>query len=107
MAEQITEQSSEVFAVLGKVVQLFQRRRDVAREYGMAQAENLPLRREAEHGKHIGLLDVRAAKTDQLIERALSVAHAAIGAAGDRIQCRFINRDVLFPCDIRELLHDE
>ena len=48
--------------------------------------EQLALRGQAEHREHVGFLDFVAAKADELVERGFGVAHAAFGAAGDRVQ---------------------
>ena len=91
MIQQISEQSSEILAVLRQFVQPAQRGLNVAGEYGLAQTENLTLGGEPEHGEHIGFLDFAAAKTDELVERGFGVAHGAVRAARDGVERRFVN----------------
>src|ERR1051325_5284374 len=86
MAEKVGEQAAEIFAVLGEVVEFAQDRFDFAVEDGGDHRENLRARSEAEHRKNVRFDDFVAAKTDQLIERRFGVAHAAFGAASDRVQ---------------------
>ena len=107
MVQQIAQQPAQVFAAARQFVQLRERGGNFAGENGVAQFENLALRREAEHRKHVGLLDFVAAKTDELVERGFGVAHAAVGAARDGVQRGGVNLDFFLPGNFREMLGDE
>ncbi len=107
MIQQIGEQPAQVFAMLRQIVQLTQGRRNLSGEHSPAEFQNLTLRGQAEHGEHVGFLNLVAAKADELVERALGIAHPAIGAAGNRKQRRVINLHLFQFCDVREVLDDQ
>ena len=107
MVQQIAEQPAKVFAAARELVQLRERGLDFAGQHGAAQFENLVLRREAEHREHVGLLDLVAAKADELVERGFGVAHPAVRAARDGVQRGGVNRDFFLAGNFREMLRDE
>ena len=86
MVQQVGEQPAEVFAVVGQVVQLAQRALDLAGQHRARQLQQLALGRQAEHREHVRLLDLVAAKADELVEGGFGVAHGALGAAGDGVE---------------------
>jgi len=61
----------------------------------------------AEHGKHVGFLDFIAAKTNELVERGFGVAHSTIRAAGDGVECGWVNFYFFLLRDFGEVLRDE
>ena len=107
MREQVCEQASEVLAAAREVVQFAQGRLGLAVENRLRDRDDLRLRGETEHREHVGLLDAVAAKTDELIERGLGVAHAAIRAARDRLERGVIDLDAFLRGDVLEVADDE
>ncbi len=107
MVQQIAEQPAQVFAAARQFVQLRERGGNFAGQNGVAQFQNLVLRREAEHRKHVRLLDFVAAKTDELVQRGFGVAHPAVGAARDGVQRGGVNRHLFLRGDFREMFRDE
>ena len=53
---------------------------DFARQHRARKVQQLALRREAEHRKHVRLLDLVTAKADELVQRGLGVAHGTLGS---------------------------
>ena len=105
--QKIGDQPAEVFATRRQLVQFANRRGAVGRKDRSSQRQQLPLRSEAEHRKHIGLDDVVAAKADELVERGLGVAHAAVGTAGDRVQRGAVNRHAFLLRDLAEVRNNQ
>ena len=83
VVEQVGDEAAEVLAALREVVQLTERGVHLAREHGAGEREQLCACGEAEHREHVGLGDFIAAKANELIERGLGIAHAAVRAARD------------------------
>ena len=107
MVQQIGQQPAQVLAVFGQFVQLSQRGLHFAGQNGPGQIENLAPRREAEHRKHIALLNLFAAKADELVERGFRVAHSAVGAAGDGVQRRVVDLHFFLLRDLSQVSDDE
>ena len=105
--QQVTDQPTEVLALIGEGVELGQRPSRVAGEDGLRKRKQLALRRQPEHRQHIRLCDVLAAKTDELVERRLGVAHAAFRAARDGEQRPLVDRHLFLAADILEMPGDE
>ena len=80
---------------------------DFTGQNGLAQAENLALRGQAEHGEHVGFLDFVAAKADELVEGGFGVAHGAVRAAGDGVERRLVNFHLFLFRNVREVFDDE
>ena len=93
--------------MIAQIVQLSQRRLDLARQHCAGELEQLALRRQAEHGKHVGLLDAVAAETDELVEGGFGVTHGTGGAAGDRGERRRLHVYFLLTGDVGQVLDDK
>jgi len=107
MIQQIGEQPSKVFPVSRQSIQFGQRGLNFTGEDGPAQAQDLTLSGEAEHGKHVRLLDFVTAKADKLVEGGFGVAHGAIRTAGDSLERGFANFHLLQLRDVSEVFGDE
>ena len=107
MLEQVTEELAQILPVLRQLVEFPEHGRDVALEQAVRQRQQLPLRREAEHREHIRLHDLLPAKTDELVERRLRVAHAAVRAARDGLERRFLDGHVLLARDQAQVIHHQ
>ena len=107
MLQQVSHQSAEFLPLPGESVEFSQHLRGVSREDGVRQREQLFLRRQAEHREHIAFIDVVTTKTDELIERRLCVAHAALRAAGDRVKRLLGGVHVFVPANVLEMFRDK
>ena len=107
MREQVGEEAGEVFAAAGEVVQFAQRRLGLAVEDGLGDGDDLGLRGEAEHREDVGFLNAVAAEADELVERGLGVAHAAVRTARDGLEGGVIDLHLFFFGDLLEVADDE
>ena len=83
MIQQIANQPAQLLAARGQFMQLPQRASGVRPQHGLTQRQHLRLRSETEHRQHVAFLDGFATKTDELIQRALGIPHAAVGTTGN------------------------
>ena len=73
----------------------------------MAQLENLVLGRQTKHRKHIRFFNLVSAKADELVQRGLGIAHAALRPASDGLQRGFIDLHVFQFRDMGEMFGDK
>ena len=107
VGQQIAQQSPEVLAGARELVEETQRRRGVARQQRPGEFPQLRPGRETEHAQHVAFGHLVAAKTDQLVEGRLRVAHAAVRAPGDGIQRGFVDLHPFGGGDASQLADDE
>ena len=107
MLQQVAEKLAQVFAVPREFVQFAEHEGHVAFQQTFGEREQLRLRGEAEHREHVRLDDGVAAKTNELIERALGVAHSAVRAARDGVERRLVNGHAFLACDLAQVIDDE
>src|SRR5262245_16960261 len=93
--------------MLGERVQFMERSLYLAIQDSTTEFEELALGGEAEHGEHVRFLDLIAAKTDELVEGAFGVTHAAIRTTRNGEKRGVFNLHFLFLGDFRELFDDE
>ena len=85
MIDQIREQPLQIAPCFRLLLHEAERAGRVRGDEAIAQVGNRLLRRKAEDGKHVRLLDLVAAKGHELIEHRLGVAHPPFRAARDGI----------------------
>jgi hypothetical protein len=107
MEQQIVQQTAQVLAALRQRIKFLQRRPSVGNQDGPGQRQDLRARRQTEHRQHILLLNGLAAKTDQLIQRALRIAHSAIRTSRHSVQGPFRNRHALGLRDRLQVTHNQ
>ena len=107
MLQQVAHQPAEFLPLPGESVEFSQQLRGISRKNGVSQREQLFLRRQAKHREHIAFIDVVTAKTDELVERRLGVAHATFRATGNRVQRLFCGVHTLVAANVLEMFGDE
>jgi len=98
MIEQGRKAGGQVFAALGEIVQLPKSSVTSPASTARASSRNLCLRGEAEHRKHVRLLDLIFRKADELVERRFRIGacnlqprarqRGAPGRQSLRLHCR-------------------
>jgi len=107
MAQKVGQQTAQILAGLGQRIEFAQHDIGLSAEHGIGQGQNLGLGCQAKHRKHIRLPDGVAAKTDQLIERRLRIAHPAIGAARDGVEGRTLDLHAFGAGDCLEMTNNQ
>ena len=79
----------------------------MAVENGPANSRHRVVTGESENIEHVLLANVRAAKSDELIEHGLGIAHSAIRTHRDAVRRKGVQSDPLLLCYMEEVLGDD